>query len=41
MSRAAVAMVAVVTAVDAPAAVASHRHARDVVASTGDEVMAP
>ena len=33
--------VVVVTAIGAPAAVASYRHARDVVASTGDEVMAP
>lgn len=33
--------VGVVSAVGAPAAVASYRHARDVVASTGDAVMAP
>lgn len=33
--------VGVVSAVGAPAAVASYRHARDVVASTGDTVMAP
>ena len=33
--------VVVVSAVGAPAAVASYRHARDVVASTGDVVMAP
>ncbi len=33
--------VGVVSAVGAPAAVASYRHARDVVTSTGDTVMAP
>lgn len=33
--------VGVVSAVGAPAAVASYRHARDVVSSTGDTVMAP
>lgn len=33
--------VLVVSAVGAPAAVASYRHARDVVAATGDLVMAP
>lgn len=33
--------VVVVAAVGAPAAVASYRHARDVVAGTGDTVMAP
>lgn len=33
--------VGVVSAVGAPAAVASYRHARDVVASTGDAVMSP
>lgn len=33
--------VVVVAAVGTPAAVASYRHARDVVASTGDVVMAP
>lgn len=33
--------VTVVGAVGTPAAVASYRHARDVVASVGDEVMAP
>lgn len=33
--------VTTVTAVGGPAAVASYRHARDVVASTGDTVMAP
>lgn len=37
----AVLAVLVVGAVGAPAAVASYRHARDVVASTGDAVMAP
>jgi hypothetical protein len=33
--------VSVVTAVGTPAAVASYRHARDVVQAVGDDVMAP